>query len=133
LRLVSVLSHGVVAVLVFLDGLFVNSIPLRLRHWFEFVMPVDLLYIIWSVLHSSLVFGIGNPDNQDEDPETNDDLIYTVLDWGQEPAQTGVMAALIVLVLSPVIYLLLWGVSSFRRRHVTDANADDAYMEMTTV
>jgi hypothetical protein len=133
LHLVSVFSHGVVAALVLVDGLFVNTIPIRLRHWLEFIMPVDLLYIIWTVLHSSLVFDIGNPDNQDEDPETNDDLIYTVLDWGQEPTQTGLMAALIVLVLSPVIYLLLWGISSRRRRHVTDAKPDDAYMEMTTV
>ena len=133
LYLVSVLSHGIVAALVLADGLFVNAIPIRLRHWFEFIMPVDLLYIIWSVLHSSLVFNLGNPDNQDEDPETNDDLIYTVLDWGQEAAQTGVLAVLIVLVLSPVVYLLLWGISSRRRRHITDAKADNAYLEMTTV
>jgi hypothetical protein len=134
LFIVSVLSHGVVAVLVLVDGLFVNAIPIRLRHWFEFILPVDLIYIIWSVLHSSLVFGLGNPDNQDEDPETNDDLIYTVLDWGQETAQAAVLAVLIGFVLSPVIYLLLWGISSRRRRHITDAKADeDAYMEMTTV
>jgi hypothetical protein len=90
-------------------------------------MPVlDFLYIIWSVFYAFAFAGIGNSsDNQDEDPETNDDLIRV----------TGVLAALTVLVLSPVIYLLLWGISSLRRRHVTtDANADDgAYMQMTTV
>jgi hypothetical protein len=80
-------------------------------------MPVlDFLYIIWSVFYAFAFAGIGNSsDNQDEDPETNDDLIRV----------TGVLAALTVLVLSPVIYLLLWGISSLRRRHVTtDANAD---------
>jgi hypothetical protein len=135
----SVLGHGVVALLVVVDGLVLNTIPIRLRHWFEIVLPVTFAYILWTVLQSGLVFDIGNPDNMDEDVETNDDLIYNVLDWEGDPGQTAVTALLIAFGLSPISHVFLWLLSGCRRRYVQDdADVDQQsfsskYVEMGTV
>ena len=61
-----VLTHGVVFVLVWFDGLVVNRIPVRLRHWVEIILPVLLAYVVWTVLQSPLVFEVENP-NEDDD------------------------------------------------------------------
>ena len=128
----SVLSHGVVAVMVLIDGLIINTIPVRLRHWIEFVFPIGLLYLIWSFVHYKL--SIGNPDYQDEDPETNDDLIYGVLDWGEEPQPTQalIVSAMILFVLSPLSQFVMWFISNFRRRYVKDppSSSSSDYVEM---
>jgi hypothetical protein len=133
----AVLGHGVVAVLVVVDGLVLNTIPIRLRHWSEFVFPVALAYILWTLLHSGLVFGIGNPDNEDEDTETNDDLIYSILDWEGDPGQTVVTALLIVFGVSPISHIFLWMLSGCRRRYVEDdvdqESRSSKYVEMSTV
>jgi hypothetical protein len=130
-----VLGHGVVAFLVLVDGLGVNTIPIRLRHYLEFVLPVASLYLLWSYLQSAL--NIGNPDNQDEDAETNDDLIYDALDWKGNPGETAVLGVLILFVLSPVAHFLLWTISSYRRRYVEEAEGgaqeSSTYVEMSTV
>ena len=62
----SILKHGVVFVLVWLDGLVVNKIPVRLRHWMEICFPVFLAYAIWTVLQSPLVFEVDNPYEGDD-------------------------------------------------------------------
>ena len=69
LSTINVLRHGVVFVLVWFDGLVVNRIPVRLRHWVEIVLPVFLAYAIWTVLQSPVVFEVKNPYE-------DDDLIY---------------------------------------------------------
>jgi hypothetical protein len=99
-------------------------------------LPVTLAYILWTVLHSGLVFGIGNPDCEDEDPETNDDLIYSALDWEEEPRKTTVTALLIVFGLSPISHIFLWVLSCCRRRYVqddVDQQGSSKYVEMSIV
>jgi hypothetical protein len=125
----TVFPHGILTFAVLVDGFLLNTIPIRLRHYLELVFPFATAYMIWSYLHS--VFGIGNPDQADEDSETNDDLIYGVLDWESNPKATAVVAVSIVLVLSPVLQFVLWMFSGCRRRYVEeDGDNDRAYSKM---
>lgn len=125
----TVFSHGILTAAVLLDGSVINTIPIRLRHYLEFVVPFAIAFMVWSYVHS--ISGIGNPDYQDEDPETNDDLIYDVLDWGTDPGTTALVAVVLTFVLSPILQVFLWMVSGCRRRY--EATADQqtmSYVEM---
>jgi len=108
----SILKHGVVFVLVWLDGLVVNKIPVRLRHWFEICFPVLLAYAIWTVLQSPLVFEVGNP-------YYDDDQIYGVLDWSSSPGFSVILVSGIIFGFSPIAHLILWGLSLLGRRYVS--------------
>ena len=63
----NVLRHEVIFVLVWMDGLVVNRIPVRLRHWVEICLPAFLAYLIWTILQSPLVFEMENPYEEDDD------------------------------------------------------------------
>jgi hypothetical protein len=54
-RYQDVMTHGVVAMLVFTDGLVVNRIPLRLAHGWQFVIWFYLLYLIWIPINARLM------------------------------------------------------------------------------
>ena len=106
---VQVGPHGVLLIATCFDGLFVNRIPLRLMHWYGFLLPLDIAYLVWSILQSFL--GIENPAT-DNDPTTNDDAIYTVLDWKNE-WQTALFWSLMTLfVIGPILFIVLWLVST---------------------
>ena len=128
LNMPTIFPHGILTAVVLLDGSFINSIPIRLRHYIEFVVPFALLYVLWSYLHG--LFDIGNPDYTDEDPETNDDLIYDVLDWKKQPGMTAIIVVVMVFVLSPILQVLLWTLSGFRRRYEADDKEAQTYIEM---
>ena len=129
MSLYSILSHGVVALMVIIDGLVLNAIPVRLRHWIEFVFPIGFLYLVWTYIHSEL--GIGNPDYEDEDPVTNDDLIYSVIDWQNDLEQSLIISALIIGVLSPLTQIAMTIFSGLRRRYVHEPSAfSPHYYEM---
>ena len=100
-------SHGVAMFFALMDGLVLNRIPLRLSHWWGMIFPVEVSYLIWTILHWKL--GIGNPNEEDENPETNDDAIYSVLTWGgDDRVNSTVLAVLVVFVMGPLVYLYMW-------------------------
>lgn len=127
MTLATLFPHGIIQIAVLLDGFGINAIPIRLRHYLEIILPFAIIYMVWSYAHSAL--GIGNPDTEDEDPETNDDLIYEVLDWKAKPDQTAVVAVLLILVLAPVLQIVLWMVSGCRRRYIIEKESS-SYVEM---
>jgi len=108
----SILRHGVVYVLVWFDGLVVNRIPVRLRHWVEIVLPVILAYVVWTVLQSPVVFEVENPYKED-------DQIYSVLDWSSSPATSVQLVSYIIFGVSPIAHLTAWALSLVRRRYVS--------------
>ena len=127
----TILPHGILTLAVLLDGFGNNAIPIRLRHYLEFVLPFALVYILWTYLHS--FFGVGNPDNNDEDPETNDDVIYDVLDWKTVPEATAGIAAFLTFILSPVLHVVIWFISGYRRRYKNASGRDaTSYVEMSS-
>jgi len=107
----SVLAHGVIFVLIWVDGVGINRIPVRLRHWFELCLPTFVAYIIWTVLQSPLVFEI-------ENPFFDDDKIYPVVDWGESPWLSLSLTSGLVLIFTPISHSLLWALSLAGRRYV---------------
>ena len=75
--------HGIVFVVVSVEGFRMNRIPLRWMHlWLCWALT--LAYIIWSIIHGPLVLDLGNPNEEDNDPNTNVDAIYADLSWADD-------------------------------------------------
>ena len=104
------MKHGVVALLILLEGLLVNRIPVRAKHYL-FVFVFDTLYLIWSVVHDLL--GIGNPFRMDGDPNTDDDAIYAVLNWKERPLFTSAIALSAIFLAAPLFFYILWSLSLY--------------------
>jgi hypothetical protein len=112
-----VMPHGGMVVLVWIDGLVVNRIPVRWTHWWGGALAFEAVWAVWSIFHS-VVFNIGNPNNNggdDGNDDGNDDAIYEALDWkGDTGYATGLtMAAL--LILGPIIYSVIWLLSWYKQ------------------
>jgi hypothetical protein len=130
----TIMSHGIVLLLVIIDGLVINRIPIRIKH-FWFCSLYYLLYIVWSIIHSFT--GIENPDtasdsssssnsntNTNTNTNANDDAdadvttsIYAALDWdGDDVAGTIITVVLALGVASPILFLLLWFLALYNPR-----------------
>jgi hypothetical protein len=103
-------SHGIIVLLTLVDGLYVNRIPLRWMHYVGCALPMDLTYAAWSCIHAALQ--IGNPDLGDDDPDTNDDAIYTnVLEWDSNWPTTLALTCICILIVGPMVFAALWALS----------------------
>ena len=114
-------AHGGLLLLMVIDGMFVNRIPLRWQHWYA-VLLVDIAYVGWTLIHAYL--DVGNPYLEDNDPATNDDAIYDVVEWKDDFQSALIYSCINCFVLSPIIYILLWCLSNgvcWDRRKFVDA------------
>ncbi|CAB9518004.1 expressed unknown protein [Seminavis robusta] len=118
--------HGVVLGLLLLDGLLLNKIPLRIRH-IGLILGYLFLYLIWTFIHAYL--GIGNPQTPEDD-----DTIYTALQWRQDPLSTAVVAGQFLLLLAPIAFCTVYGLSLYSfpcgcngqsRRYLSNTNTSN--------
>ena len=105
ISLVQFMSHAGVAVLVWVDGLYVNRIPVRLMHWYGCILPLDTAFVIWTAIQSYA--GAINP-------YTGKTYIYAELDWQKDWVQALVSSLVLVLVLGPLVFLMLWMFSLYQ-------------------
>jgi hypothetical protein len=110
IRFLPITTHGVLLVLVLIDGFLVNRIPLRWMHYFGFILPIEMLYSVWTYIH--YVADIGNPWNNDTDG--NDDAIYPeVIRWDDDGWKKALAYSVgLVLVVGPLFFGLLWCISN---------------------
>lgn len=102
IKFIDIAQHGGVAPLILLEGLVVNRIPIHMTHYVGIVIPVELLYVLWSYIHS--LTDIGNPGIS-----TSDSLYPGLLEWTSELWTTTIfLAVLIAFVFGPIAYLLMW-------------------------
>ena len=99
-------THGVTMVTCLVDGLLVNRIPLKIHHWICLIVPYDLTYLIWSLIHAAA--GIGNPNEDIEDLDEADEAIYTSLNWSKDPGTAAIYVVLVILVMGPIIFMTQW-------------------------
>jgi hypothetical protein len=82
-------------------------------HWYLFLLPFDVLYMVWTIIHD-LVLHIGNPDLNDNDPTTNDDTLYrNVLEWKTSWPIALTTSFGIVFLLGPIIFITFWILSIY--------------------
>jgi hypothetical protein len=94
-----VMKHGGLMLVVLLEGRFINRIPVRQKHLL-FPVAFMTLYVVWTVLHS--VFNLGNPYVADSD------AIYSPLDWQANVAESAVTSVVLVLGITPLMFLNIW-------------------------
>lgn len=121
-------AHGGLLVLILVDAAVVNRIPYRMQHYVA-VLVVEILYVIWTVIHS-LATDIGNPNQSDNDPDTNDDAIYPdVLEWNNDWKKALIYSCATVFGLGPILYIIMWclsnGVCKDRRKYVDSVDERD--------
>jgi FAR-17a/AIG1-like protein len=119
----TIMSHGVILLLVVIDGLVINRIPIRIKH-FLFCCLYYLFYILWSIVHSFTA--IENPDTEDnsshnaaDDTNTDADTtsIYAALDWDGDDITTTIITVVLALgVASPILFMLLWFLALYNPR-----------------
>ena len=104
----TVFAHGILLLVVGFDGLVLNRTPVRFRQiGFAYIVPI--LFLIWSLIHSTL--DIGNPDKEGKDPEADDDAIYTPLNWKQRPTRSLTISLILTFVGVPLMFLAVWFIS----------------------
>ena len=107
----NVAAHGPLTVLVAIDGFLVHAFDVRWCHWSGFIVPAELGYITWTLLH--FVFVAKNPDTGVTDN------IYEHLDWQGDPGSTLIDMILLVLPIGALCFALLRWVSRRRRHRAT--------------
>jgi len=100
----SIMTHGVIALLNTADGIFVGRIPVRFKH-FIFLLVVTIAYTIWSVIHSFLEMGNASYRGEDNDP------IYGILNWKENPVSSAILVLITVFIGCPLVYTFVWMLS----------------------
>jgi hypothetical protein len=102
----NIMVHGGIALLLLLEGIGLNHIPIRIsQQWYFFL--ACLLFFFWTLLHTFL--GIGDPSSED------DDVIYMDLNWLENPLSASLLASLAIFVVSPMSFLFVWLLSLYSR------------------
>ena len=107
-----VMMHGGTLILVVIDGMVINRIPIRLRQlmWVE---AVSLAYLLWNIIQQ---FTFTKNPNRDDDETV---AIYNSVDFRNKPGATVILCVLLLVIAVPVIFIVLMLFSSlFKTRYV---------------
>lgn len=109
LNFTAVYNHGVLLLVIIIDGFGIHRYPIRFQQivWFYVVY---VTYVAWSIIHN-FATNIGNPYNQDNDPETDDDAIYDSLNWSKRPVEAIILLVIIAFAIIPLFHGSLWCLS----------------------
>ncbi len=120
---IKIMSHGGIFLLIFFDGMIINHTPIRLRQ-FIWYWAVCFLYLIWNIIHG--YSPLGNPDKNSGDPATDDDAIYSVLNWKKRAGTAAIVSIGVLFVMTPILYHILWLVSKiFKSRYLEQERGGD--------
>lgn len=112
-----VYNHGGFLIALIIDGFGIHHYPFRFRQ-IVWMYLVFFLYATWSLIHG-LATNIGNPKNQDNDPDTDDDALYDSLNWNERPTGAAILCLLVGAVAIPLFHTLMWSLSMlFSRRYI---------------
>jgi hypothetical protein len=104
---VEVMEHGVVGGLIFLDGFFLASIPVRIQHSVLFFV-VALAYLSWTLVDA--VCGIGGGD-WGPAYAGDDDALYPNLKWRSETRAAAILSGFVLCWFAPFCYFGCWMLS----------------------
>ena len=119
------INHGGVFVIVLLEGLVVDRVPIRLYH-VRYPMILALAYVIWSAVHGFLT-EIGNPVDDGED-----DAIYPALNWEESPISSLATSLIALFLLTPFFFIIIYALSCPMRRYVSSDTMTGLASQSTT-
>ena len=101
---VSVMEHGGIAILVWIDGNCMRecAVPVRAKHVI-FLMMICCAYLFWTGVDA--VLGIGNGE---WGPAYTDDALYPVLNWNSDRQLAATVSAVAVCVVAPACFAVCW-------------------------
>ena len=121
------MQHGGVFVLLLLEGLVVDRVPIRIHHM-RYPLILSTAYGIWSAVHC-LLTDIGNPN-----VDGGDDAIYPALNWEERPLSSLVTVLIAIFVLTPLFFMVFYVLSLPMRRSVNyDTIGDDTSSTTSTI
>jgi len=119
--LAKVMNHGGVALIVVIQGLFLDKVPMRLKH-IVFSDGVAVIMATWLALQNTVVRY--NPDHDDDD-----DALYDTMKWRTKTTGAIIQVVLVVFVAVPVVHILLWLASLPKRRYLSTSSSEVADKE----
>ena len=99
--------HGVTLLAEYIDGFWLNRIPIRFKHGYITVLPITVLYSLWVYLQAAVLDTVNNPNST-----TDDDLIYEEIDW-DEFTESLMYAVILVFGIGPCVQIVLFLVSLY--------------------
>jgi len=90
--------HGIIALMLLIDGNLIARIPLRIKH-IAAIEISTILFSIWTIIHA--FSGLGNGIYEGN-------LLYDVCDWKNRPITTLITFIIIVVVVLPIVFMLAW-------------------------
>ena len=101
---VSVMEHGGIAILVWVDGNWTGgcAVPVRAKQVI-FLMMVCFIYLFWTGVNA--VLGIGNGE---WGPAYTDDALYPVLNWNSDRQLAATVSAVAICVVAPACFAVCW-------------------------
>jgi hypothetical protein len=112
------MKHGGVFVIVLLEGLIVDRVPVRLCH-LVYPMIVAICYLLWTLVHG-LLARIGNPHKNDT--TADDNAIYEAINWEERPESSLIICLVSLGMLVPLLFLGVYLLSLPFRRYVNGGN-----------
>jgi len=103
----NVYKHGGLLVLVFIDTMIINRLPVRMIHWY-FMTIFYFLYLSWTLIFQFA--NVKHPGRNNDPPVT---LLYSFLDWKNEWKSTAILFILIAFAISPLMYIITYALSLF--------------------
>jgi hypothetical protein len=110
----AIYEQGILFFLVALDGFVIHRFPIRFKH-IVWVYLVDISYLMWTGFHAASY--IGNPSTSDTDPATDDDSLYSSLNWDEKPKDSAILAAILLCGGVPIMFLFIWSISVCIPKH----------------
>ncbi|GAX15943.1 hypothetical protein FisN_22Hh207 [Fistulifera solaris] len=89
------------------DLFVIHRIPFRWLHWFFYILPIESLWVVWSVIYQ-LVLHLKNPYNE------NPHQLFNHVDWEQEPVESTIYCVAVLVGAGFVLFGILWWVSIYQ-------------------
>lgn len=107
LNVSNLLMNGVTFLVMLLEGFVVNRIPIRWRYWYFTCLPVVMLFLGWTYLHSRSNENVG---------------LYEFFDWNDDDELFNTICNVVgsILVVSPLAQVLLLALSWCARRYIVN-------------
>jgi len=97
--------HGILAIVLLIDGLVLATIPVKLRQML-YAMLTAAIYLVWQVIHTFTGIGVRKENNVGGP-------LYDQLDWKNNPMFAAILSVVTIFVMMPVTFLLVWILSMY--------------------